>query len=55
MIRQDLGELLTELQLFGYGVELGVASGWFSDIILRTSKLKLLFSIDSLISNIIFS
>jgi len=46
MIRQDLGELLTELQLFGYGVELGVASGWFSDIILRTSKLKLLFSID---------
>ena len=33
-------------KLNGYGVELGVASGHFSDHILKNSRLKLLFSID---------
>ena len=44
--RNDFGKLLTELSLFGNGVELGVASGRFSDCILKTSKLKILFSVD---------
>jgi predicted O-methyltransferase YrrM len=44
--REQFGELLNSKNLTGYGVELGVASGHFSQIILKTSKLKMLFSID---------
>ena len=35
------------LKRFGVGVELGVAKGYYSDIILKHSKLKRLYSIDS--------
>ena len=44
--REGFGSLLNKLQLNGYGAELGVARGFFSTTLLKTSKLKILFSID---------
>ena len=44
--RNEFGQLLKELNLTGYGVELGVAAGSFSKTLLETSALKILFSID---------
>jgi predicted O-methyltransferase YrrM len=44
--RKEFGQLLKDKQLNGYGVELGVATGHFSNHILNTSSLKVLFSID---------
>jgi hypothetical protein len=44
--RKQFGQLLKDKQLNGYGVELGVATGHFSNHILNTSSLKVLFSID---------
>ena len=44
--RGQLGAALKSLGLNGYGVELGVADGWFSNQILLTSDLKTLFSVD---------
>ena len=44
--RDDFGHLLSELDLTGYGIELGVAGGEFSHKILEKSKLKILFSVD---------
>ena len=35
--REQFGELLNSKNLTGYGVELGVASGHFSQIILKIS------------------
>ena len=44
--RKQFGQLLKDKKLNGYGVELGVASGHFSNHLLNTSPLKVLFSID---------
>ena len=44
--REGFGSLLNKLQLNCYGAELGVARGFFSTTLLKTSKLKILFSID---------
>ena len=44
--REGFGSLLNQLQLTGYGAELGVATGSFSKTLLETSNLKILFSID---------
>jgi predicted O-methyltransferase YrrM len=44
--REQFGELLNSKNLTGYGVELGVAGGYFSNVLLKTSRLKILFSID---------
>ena len=41
--RLDLPKLITPI---GVGIELGVAKGYYSDIILQKSKLKCLYSID---------
>ena len=44
--REQFGSLLNKLQLNGYGAKLGVARGFFSTTLLKTSNLKILFSID---------
>jgi len=44
--REQFGELLNSKNLTGYGVELGVSGGYFSNVLLKTSRLKILFSID---------
>ena len=44
--RHCFGNLLSDLNLNQYGVELGVAQGYFSQSLLENSKLKILFSID---------
>ena len=44
--REDFGRFLNNLQLNQYGVELGVAQGYFSESLLENSNLKILFSID---------
>jgi len=44
--RSQLPELLNELGLTGFGIELGVAAGLFSSLILKKSQLQLLFSVD---------
>jgi hypothetical protein len=43
--KRDFGKLINELELT-YGAELGVAGGEFSEHLLKTSNLKILFSID---------
>ena len=40
--RKQFGQLLKDKKLNGYGVELGVAAGHFSNHILNTSSLKVL-------------
>jgi SAM-dependent methyltransferase len=44
--REEFPRLLDQLELTGYGIELGVASGHFSDHLLAQGKLKILFSVD---------
>jgi len=44
--REDFGRFLNNLHLNQYGVELGVAQGYFSESLLENSNLKILFSID---------
>lgn len=45
--RKELPDLLVEKNLNGIGIEIGVKTGKFSDIILKRSKLKTLISLDS--------
>ena len=45
--RNELPELLRSLKLNGEGVEVGVAAGAYSYIILLNSDLKLLYSVDN--------
>ena len=44
--REGFGGVLNDLNLNQYGVELGVAEGYFSESLLKNSNLKILFSID---------
>ena len=44
--RNEFGSLLIERGLNGIGVEVGVERGIFSDILLKTSELKTLISVD---------
>ena len=44
--RNDIGPWLTELGLTGTGVEVGVFRGDFSDVLLETSELRLLYMVD---------
>lgn len=46
-IREQFGSLLNSLNLNGYGIEVGVAEGYFSKILLKTSNLKKLYLLDS--------
>ena len=39
--REDFGRFLNNLQLNQYGVELGVAQGYFSESLLENSNLKI--------------
>ena len=45
--RDDLGKILDSLGLNGIGIEIGVAGGDFSEILLQKTKLKQLYSLDS--------
>jgi hypothetical protein len=45
--RVDLAKLLGERGLSGWGVEVGVHAGWYSDVILEHSKLERVFSVDA--------
>lgn len=45
--RETLPNLLNDLNLTGWGAEIGVWEGYFSEVILKESKLSLLFSIDA--------
>ena len=47
--REGFGGVLNDLNLNQYGVELGVAEGYFSESLLKNSNLKILFSIDFLV------
>jgi hypothetical protein len=44
--RDQLPQLLTRLGLTGWGAEIGVSNGFYSDTILSGSRLERLFSID---------
>jgi hypothetical protein len=44
--REEFPDLLNRLGLSGYGIELGVAGGYFSNHLLANSRLSLLFSVD---------
>lgn len=46
-VREQLGQLLLSLNLNGYGIEIGVAEGNFSEILLSTSNLKELYMVDA--------
>lgn len=44
--REEFGHLLKEMGLDGYGMEIGVATGWFSNFLIETSNLKKIFLLD---------
>jgi hypothetical protein len=44
--RKDFGNFLNELGLNGIGIEIGVAEGNYSEILLKTSNLKTLYLLD---------
>ena len=46
-VREQLGEVINHLGLEGLGVEVGVAEGKFSKILLETSNLEKIMLIDS--------
>ena len=44
--RNDFGTLLKERNLTGYGIEIGVATGTYSEILLTTTELKKIYFVD---------
>lgn len=44
--RNDFGVLLTDLNLDGFGIEIGVAMGNFSEVLLANTKLKKIYFLD---------
>jgi len=46
-VREEFGLLLRKLDINGSGIEIGVAQGEFSEVLLQTSALKKLFLLDS--------
>ncbi len=45
--RNDFGTLLSSLGLFGYGIEIGVSEGNYSDIIIKNFKLSKVYLLDA--------
>ena len=45
--REDFGSLLNTLNLNGVGIEIGVETGEFSDILIKTSNLKEIYLLDA--------
>jgi hypothetical protein len=44
--RNDFGKLLKEMGLNGYGIEIGVATGTYSELLLSSTELKKIYFVD---------